>query len=248
MSALLDVRDLSVRLGGRAVLRGASLRVAPGECVGLLGPNGAGKTTLMRAALGLVPHGGTSSLAALPPLARARRAAWLPQSREVAWPVRVRDLVALGRHPHPGDRGADARAVARALERMALGPFADRDATRLSGGEQARALLARALAQETPLILADEPVAGLDPAGQIATMALFAALAAEGRAVLVSLHDLGLALRRCTRLALMDGGRIVADGPPREVLTPARLREVFGIRAHLAETADGPVLAPLEAA
>lgn len=248
MSALLDARDLSVRLGGRAVLSGASLRVGPGECVGLIGPNGAGKTTLMRAALGLVPHGGASSLAALAPAERARRAAWLPQSREIAWPVAVREVVALGRHPHPGDRAADGAAVAAAMARMSLGPLAARDATRLSGGERARVLIARALAQETPLVLADEPIAGLDPAGQIETMRLFASLAAEGRAVVVSLHDLGLAMRRCTRLVLLHQGRVAADGPPADVLTPARLRDVFGVRAHMAETADGPVLVPLEAA
>ena len=248
MSALLEAAGLTVRLGGRDVLRAASLRVEAGECVGLIGPNGAGKTTLMRAALGLVPHGGTSSLAAMAPLARARRAAWLPQSREVAWPVSVRTLVALGRHPHPGDRGADAAAVAAAIARMSLGPLAERDATRLSGGEQARVLIARALAQETPLILADEPIAGLDPAGQIETMRLFAGLAAEGRAVVVSLHDLGLAMRRCTRLVLMHEGRVAADGAPEEVLDAERLAEVFGIRAHFARTADGPVLMPLEPA
>ena len=248
MSALLEAANLTVRLGGRDVLRGASLRVAAGECVGLIGPNGAGKTTLMRAALGLVPHGGTSSLAAMAPLARARHAAWLPQSREVAWPVSVRTLVALGRHPHPGDRGADAAAVSAAMARMSLGPLAERDATRLSGGEQARVLIARALAQETPLILADEPIAGLDPAGQIETMRLFAGLAAEGRAVVVSLHDLGLALRHCTRLVLLHDGRVVADGPPGDVLDARRLREAFGIRAHMARTADGPILMPLEPA
>ena len=244
----MEARDLTARLGGREVLRGVTMRLEAGECVGLIGPNGAGKTTLMRAALGLVPHGGASSLAALGPLERARRAAWLPQSREIAWAVSVRDLVALGRHPHPGDRGADDAAVAAAMARMSLGPLAAREATRLSGGEQARVLIARALAQETPLILADEPVAGLDPAGQIETMRLFAGLAAEGRAVLVSLHDLGLALRHCTRLVMMHEGRAAADGPPAEVLSPARLRDVFGIRAHLARTPDGPVLMPLEPA
>ncbi len=248
MSALLEARGLTVRLGGREALRGVDLSVRAGECVGLIGPNGAGKTTLMRAALGLVTHGGASSLSAMAPLARARRAAWLPQAREIAWPVSVREVVALGRHPHAGDRSADAAAVDAAIERMGLEALAGRDATRLSGGEQGRVLIARALAQETPLILADEPVAGLDPAGQIGAMATFAALAAEGRAVLVSLHDLGLALRHCTRLVLLHEGRAVADGPPREVLDAARLAAVFGIRAHMADTPDGPVLMPLEAA
>ena len=243
---LLDASGVTVRRGGRAVLRAVlrdvSLSVAEGECVALLGPNGAGKTTLLRALLGLIPFEGSSSLAALPPLERARRAAWLPQVREVAWPVPVRDLVALGRHPHARGGQAGRAAVDGALARLGLGALADRPATELSGGEQARVLLARALAQETPLILADEPVAGLDPARQIEAMATLAALAREGRGVLVSVHDLSLALRHATRAVLMKEGRVVADGPPGDVLTPARLSEVFGIRAHRVETPDGVAL------
>jgi iron complex transport system ATP-binding protein len=247
---LLHVENLTVSLQGRNVVRDASLSIGAGECVGLLGPNGAGKTTLMRAALGLIPHGGASSIAALPPRARAKAATWMPQSREIAWPVTVETLVMLGRIPHMagGQRPTreDRAKVEAALEAMDLAAFRDRDATRLSGGEQARVLIARALAQDTALIVADEPVAGLDPAHQIATMATFTALAREGRSVIVSLHDLGLAARHCTRLVLMSGGIIMADGPPSEVLTPARLAEVFGIRAFFTETADGPVFQPLE--
>jgi len=247
--SLLDLDALDVTLRGRPVLRGVALRVAPGEVVGLIGANGAGKTTLMRAALGLVPFSGRSSLAALPAAARARAAAWMPQAREIAWPVPVETLVRLGRLPHgaTGARmtAADARAVEAALARMDLAGLRHRTATRLSGGEQARVLIARLLAQETPLVLADEPVAGLDPAHQIATMDSFARLAAEGRAVLVSLHDLGLAARHCTRLVLLSGGRVVADGPAGQVLTPALLRAHFGIRAHFAQTPDGPVFQPL---
>ena len=174
---LLDASGLTVRRGGRAVLRDVALSVGAGECVALLGPNGAGKTTLLRALLGLVPFEGRSSLAGLAPLERARRAAWLPQTREIAWPVPVRDLVALGRHPHSRGGPAGSAAVDAALTRLGLQGLADRPATALSGGEQARVLLARALAQETPLILADEPVAGLDPARQIEAMATLAALA-----------------------------------------------------------------------
>ena len=239
---LLDASGITVRRAGRAVVRGVTLSVAAGECVALLGPNGAGKTTLLRALLGLVPFEGRSSLAALPPLARARRAAWLPQTREVAWPLPVRDLVALGRHPHARGGRAGQAAVEAALARLDLAALADRPATELSGGEQARALLARALAQETPLILADEPVAGLDPARQIEAMATLAALAREGRGVLVSVHDLSLALRHATRAVLLKDGAVAADGLPREVLEPARLAAVFGIRAHRVATPDGAAL------
>jgi iron complex transport system ATP-binding protein len=247
---LLSLGDLTVFRGECPVVDRATLAVGEGELVGLIGPNGAGKTTLMRAALGLLPHKGESSLARLAPIERARQVAWLPQSREIAWPVAVRTLVMLGRVPHlaggqrPGPE--DEAAVTEALAAMDLAGFGDRPATELSGGEQARVLIARALAQETPLILADEPTAGLDPGHQIGALRRFATLAREGRSVLVSLHDLGLAARHCTRLILMHRGRIEADGPPREVLSPERLATVFGIRAHLSEGPDGLVFQPLE--
>lgn len=248
--SLLSLDALRVELDGRPVVRGATFRVGPGEVVGLIGPNGAGKTSLMRAALGLIPAGGQSSLAALPPPERARAAAFMPQGREIAWPVTVATLVALGRVPWlPAGarlRPEDAAAVARALDRLDLAGFAGRVVTHLSGGEQARALLARALAQETPLLLADEPIAGFDPAHQIATLRLFRHLAAEGRSVLLSIHDLGFAARYCDRLILLRDGRIEADGPPGAVLTEARLSEVFRVGCFRAETAGGPVLAPVE--
>ncbi|MEY4983728.1 MAG: hypothetical protein RIR62_1994 [Pseudomonadota bacterium] len=246
----VSVSGLSVSRNGRAVLQDISLTVGGGELVGLVGANGAGKTTLMRAMLGLLPHRGQSSLSALPPQARARQVAWMPQARDIAWPVTVDTLVALGRTPHLGplERASDAdrAAVDRAIARQGLDAFRQRPATELSGGEQARALIARALAQETPVLMADEPIAGLDPAHQISTMRVFADLAAEGRAVIVSLHDLGLAVRHCTRLVVLDGGRIVADGPPLDVLTAERLGQSFSITAHVAQTPQGPVFQPLE--
>jgi iron complex transport system ATP-binding protein len=246
--SLMAVENLSVRRRGAAVVEGVSLAVGAGEVVGLIGPNGAGKTTLLRAAMGLLPFSGSSSLAALPARDRARAVAVLPQAREVAWPVSVEVLVALGRGPHLGTGGmsdADRVAVDGALARMEIETLRHRPATELSGGEQARALIARVLAQETPLILADEPVAGLDPAAQIATMEVFAGLAGEGRAVLASIHDLGLAARHCTRLVALSKGRLVADGPPGAVLTAEVLSQVFGIAAHFEETAAGPVFQPL---
>ncbi len=248
--SLLSLDRLTVRRGGRAAVDGVSLTVKPGECIGLIGPNGAGKTTLMRAALGLLPAQGHSSLAAMPRAARARTAAWMPQSRDIAWPVTVETLVALGRLPHlPRGarlRPADRAAVEAAIARMELATYRHRIVTRLSGGEQARVLIARALAQETPLLLADEPIAGLDPAHQIATMQVFAGLAREGRAVIVSLHDLGLAARHCSRLLLMQGGRLVADAPPEQVLTPANVEKVFGVTAFYGSTPQGPVFQPIE--
>ncbi len=247
---LLSLRDLSVRLRGRVILTGVTLGMGAGEFIGLIGPNGAGKTTLMRAALGLLPHEGTSSLAALPPAARGRAAAWMPQARDIAWPVTVETLVALGRTPHvtgwQGMGPEDRAHVDAALETMGLEHLRHRTATRLSGGEQAMALIARALAQQTPLLMADEPIAGLDPANQIATMQVFARLAGEGRAVIASLHDLGLAARHCTRLVLLGEGGVAADGPPAEVLTPENLARIFHVSAHYATTPQGPVFQPLE--
>jgi len=247
---LLALSDLSVSLRGRAVLRDISLGIGTGEFVGLIGPNGAGKTTLMRAALGLVPCTGQSSLARLPEAARARHAAWMPQSREIAWPVSVEEVVTLGRMPHrgtgrrpgPGDRAR----VDEAITWMELEDLRHRAATRLSGGEQARVLIARALAQDAPLLMADEPIAGLDPAHQIATMQTFAALARQGKSALVSLHDIGMAARHCTRIVMLAEGRLVAEGPPGEVLSPARLAQVFGITAWYRDTDQGPVCQPLE--
>src|SRR5690606_15050877 len=171
------------------------------------------------------------------------------QGREIAWPVTVETLVALGRVPWLPALDADAggaAAVARALDRLDLRAHARRIVTHLSGGEQARALLARTLAQETPLVLADEPTAGFDPAHQIATLRLFRDLAAEGRGVLLSLHALGFAARSCTRLVLPRSGRLEAAGPPEAVLTDARMAEVFGVGCFRADTPQGPVLAPVE--
>ncbi len=240
----LDIENLTVRRGQRLTVNQASLSAGPGEFVGLIGPNGAGKTTLMRAALGLIPASGTASLAALPPARRALTAAWLPQTREAAWPITTEALIRLGRIPHARP-DADPRAIAATMARMGIADLRHRPVTELSGGELARVLIARALAQDTPVLMADEPIAGLDPAHQIAAMQTFRALAGDGRLVIASLHDLGLAARHCTRLVMMAKGRIVADGPPSKVLTPALLGQVFGIEGHFAETPDGPIFQPL---
>lgn len=248
--SLLTLNDFAVARRGRDILRDVNMSVGTGELIGIIGPNGAGKTTLMRAALGLIAFTGQSSMAALSARERGRAVAWMPQLREIAWPVDVQTLVTLGRTPHlgPGQRPSetDRAAVDRALARMDLHAFKDRTATRLSGGEQARVLIARALAQETPLLMADEPIAGLDPAHQIGTMQIFGALAGEGKSVMVSLHDLGLAARHCTRLIVLDRGGLVADGPPQDVLTAERVRETFGVNAFVQNTSDGLIFQPLD--
>ncbi|MTD99208.1 ATP-binding cassette domain-containing protein [Paracoccus sp. YIM 132242] len=244
---VLTVTRLSVTRRRRPVLHGVSLALNPGEFVGLIGPNGAGKSSLMEAALGLIPFTGISTLAAMPADRRARHAAYLPQSREIAWPVSVADLVALGRIPWPGGgrSGIDRIATDAAIARMGLEPFRKRTALRLSGGEQNRALIARALAQDTPLLIADEPIAGLDPAQQLACLRLFRELAGEGRTVLASIHDLGLAARFCSRLVLLSNGHVLADGPPEAVLRDDLLRRAFNITVRRVDTPDGPAILPV---
>lgn len=251
--SLLSLRDLCASLGGRQVLSDVTMDVDPGELVGLIGPNGAGKSTLLRRAVGLVAGTGTVMLGgadagAMSSTDRARRMAYLPQEREIAWPVTVEMLVTLGRVPHRGAMAAlgrqDHAAIDEAMARMELEPLRKRRATELSGGEKARVLIARALAQKAPLVIADEPTAGLDPAHQIALMETFAAIAAEGGAVVASLHDLGLAARWCSRLVLIDGGRILASGPPAEVLTRESLRSVYGVEAFFGADEGGLIVQP----
>lgn len=252
---LLSVSGLSTTLRGRPVLNGVSFAISPGEFVGLIGPNGAGKSTLLRSVLGFLPSRGEVAIgmrdaATMSAAERARLVAYVPQEREIAWGLPVETLVALGRAPYrsafAGLSRDDHVAIERAMQRMEVGTLRRRPATELSGGEKARALIARALAQDAPLLLADEPAAGLDPSHQIALMAIFASLASEGRAVVASMHDLGLAVRWCSRLILIDRGTIVADGPPDVVLSPERLRQVYHVEAYFGESAGKMIVQPLD--
>ena len=242
--SLLTLDKLSVFRGDCPVVDTVSLAIEPGDFIGLIGPNGAGKTTLMRAALGILEHKGSSSLAVMSQSDRAKQAAWLPQDREIAWGLSVRDLVGLGRLPF-GPIQKNDRHVEEALIKMELAAFSDRIATQLSGGEQARVLIARALAQDTPILMADEPTASLDPANQISTLKTFSTLAQAGRGIIASIHDLGLAARYCTKLALLHRGKLIAFGSASEVLTPDNLRTVFSIEAHYEETKEGIIFQPL---
>lgn len=250
----LSAEGVGVSLGGRPVVRSVSAQLRPGALVGVLGPNGAGKSTLVRALLGLVPHTGTVLFGDMPRdrLARAqiaRHAAYLPQGQTLHWPLAVRRLVALGRLPHlaPLSRlsAADEAAVDDAMARADVAHLAGRIATELSGGERARVLLARALAVEAPILIADEPLASLDPAHQMAGMALLRAEADAGRLVVAVLHDLTLAARHCDRVLVLADGALVADGRPDAVLTDALLAQVYGITAWRG-TVPQPLLVPLD--
>lgn len=250
----LCARDLAVDLGGRRVLAGVACTFDRGEMVGLIGPNGAGKTTLLRALSGLLaPAAGEVLLEgeAVRRMDRRRlaaRLAHLARDERPHWPMAVRELVALGRAPHRrglgGPGSADRAAVDRALETAGIAELADRPATTLSAGETARVRLARALAGEPDWLLADEPVAGLDPYHQLDVMTKLHALAGAGRAVVAVLHDLTLAARFCDRVLVLTNGRIEAVGAPREILTDARLRAVYGVRAVTGERHGEPFVLP----
>lgn len=234
----LSLADITVQRGPRAVLYDVSLRVRAGELVALLGPNGAGKTTLLRTALGLLkPAAGAVRLDGVDPAQlnardRARRIAYLPQARTLAWPIRVRDLVLLGRFARGGGRPGpeDQAAAERALTACGLAALADRRATEISGGELARAHIARALAAETPALAADEPAAGLDPGHAWRVLGLLRDRADAGGAVVVSVHDPALAARFADRVVVLAGGRLAAEGRPEKVLTPDLMASVYGVR------------------
>lgn len=247
MTAAWTLTGLKARRGKALVLDGASLSVAPGEVLGVVGPNGAGKTSLLRAGLGLMPvEAGGARLGGRPvgdlnPVERARLVGYLPQERRLAWNLPALDVAALGAPDLPP---AQAVAVARErLERVGVADLADRGVLDMSGGERARVLLARLLATRAPLLVADEPVAGLDPDAQLLTLDLLRAEATAGAAVVVTLHDLGLAARSCDRVLVLDHGRVAAEGAPIEALSPAVLASVFRLDGALIETSAGLVVA-----
>jgi iron complex transport system ATP-binding protein len=233
----LRAQDLSVSLGRKLVLDRVSLSAQSGELICVLGPNGAGKSTLLRALSGALKshavHVNERAVKSLTPRQRALTLSWLSQNGQAAWPLPARAIVALGRLPHGVtlDRltAQDEAAIDAALRLCDVQAFAERDVTTLSGGERARVLLARALAVQAPILLADEPVAALDPQHQLSVMQALRDEAKQGRLVMAVLHDLALAARFADRIILMREGVIMADGKPDEVLTATLLGEVFGV-------------------
>ena len=252
VSLVLD--HVGVTLGRRAVVRDVSATFRAGTLTAIVGPNGAGKSTLARAMLALVPATGTVRVdgidaAAMSRADLARRVAYVPQGQLLHWPLTVERLVGLGRLPHlaPMSRisADDTAAIERAMDRADVLDLRDRIATELSGGERARVLFARALAIEAPALIADEPLASLDPGHQIDVMDMLRVEAAGGALVIAVLHDLTLAARYCDRLLLINEGRTVADGTPAEVLTTERLRAVYGIDARVETGGEWPTITTL---
>jgi iron complex transport system ATP-binding protein len=244
----LEARGLRVNLKGREVLNGVDLAAEPGELTAVLGANGAGKTTLLRALAGLIPFTAGEvrldrrPLRIWPRADLARCLAYLPQERTIHWALSTRSVVALGRLPHQrlgqGETAADRAAIEAAIAAMDITALIARPVLEMSGGEKARVLLARALAQEPQVLVADEPAAGLDPAHQLALFRHLTLFAAAGRSVLVALHDLALAARFCHKIVLLKAGAALTSGPPAEVLTRTHLASAYDIRAEY-RTIDG---------
>jgi iron complex transport system ATP-binding protein len=240
MGPLLQVENACVRLAQRRVLHDVSLKLVAGRRIALLGPNGAGKSTLLRAIAGLLPATGSFSfageeLASLGRGARARLIGYLPQSADIHWPLQARDVVALGRHPHgardPAHLSAsDGALVDAAMARVGVGTFAHRPVTDLSGGERARVLLARLLAGVHDILLADEPVAALDPAQQLIALEAFRTEAARGALCLLVMHDVALACRHMDDLIVLSDGRVIAHGPVAEIVAGDALDRAYGLR------------------
>jgi len=226
----MTLRADSLTVPGR--LNAVRVDLAPGRITAIVGPNGAGKSTLLAALAGLIPGAvtlGDRALGAMTPRERAMVIGYLPQGSDVAWNMAVATLVRLGRLPHRAGREADDRAVAATLSDMALGPLARRPVGTLSGGERARALLARVLAGEPDWVLADEPLASLDLAHARALLLHFRRLADAGKGVALVLHDLAQAMNHADHVVVLHHGAVVAMGPPTEVLNPVVIGKVWGV-------------------
>ena len=252
MPSMLSVRGLGFGYGAKVVGSEVDLEVRRGEVLCLLGPNGSGKTTLFKTMLGLLPAQAGEvllegrPLAGLPRLEIARRVAYVPQAQAAHFPFRVLDMVVMGRTAHLGlfaAPGREDRAKALgALDALDIADLASAEYTRISGGQRQLALIARALAQDAPAIVMDEPTASLDFGNQVVVLGEVKRLAERGLAVVLSTHDPDHAFSVGNRVALLDGGRLIAQGRPAEVLTPDRLRAVYGVSVVVERLSQGQMV------
>ena len=239
----LHAHQLGVAIGSIEPLKPTDLTLQTGQLTAILGPNGAGKSTLVKALLGLIAATGEvrldeAPLTSLSPVARAKLMAYLPQGQSHAWPLSVEAVVTLGRHPHGGK---DDGTVERVLTTLGLAERRMQSVLTLSGGEQMRVSLARALAVEAAFLFADEPLASLDPRYQFEIMTVLAKEAERSKGIVVVMHDLTLAARYADRIILMKDGSVVADGAPGDVLTPQQVESAFSVRTQTSRVrrADG---------
>ncbi|MFV1964263.1 MAG: ABC transporter ATP-binding protein [Pirellulaceae bacterium] len=240
----ITLNEVRVDLSGAEILRGVSAHIPTGRLVGLVGPNGAGKSTLLRAVCGQVPLSGGSVAVNGQPLHRlsrrqvARRVCLLPQDANLAIPFTVREVVAMGRNPHLGRFQSfgdkEKEIVQRAMKQASVDALAERRVTELSGGEKQRALLARSLATEAPILLLDEPTASLDILHQLEVLALLQQLTEHGKTIVAALHDLNMARRICSHIMLIHHGCLVAQGSPDETLSRDHVEHVFGVHVSSA--------------
>lgn len=245
---MIELRELSAGYGGKPVLRGVSMAFPPGKVTVLLGPNGCGKSTLVKTALGLLPRQGGEilydgvDLERLSARQAARKAAYLAQSREIPH-ITARRMVLHGRFPHLGYprryRAEDYAVAQKALEWAGAEELADRPVGELSGGQRQKVYLAMALAQDTETVFMDEPTTYLDVRHQLEVMAVSRRLADMGRAVVLVLHDLSLALREADRLAVLSEGRLHQAGTPEEIFSGGGLDRVFGVAVRRVRTEGG---------
>lgn len=239
---VLKGRHISVRFGKTPILRDVSFSLNAGEWVAVVGPNGAGKTTLLRTVAGLIPYSGQVILQERPlkewsSRERARRLAFVRQNQEISFGFTVMEFVLLGRSPHRGWLEAfnpeDVQIAERVLESVALSGYEGRRLSELSGGEYQRVRLAQVLAQDPEVLLLDEPTTHLDIHHQLDLLVRVRELANEGRTILSAIHDLPLAARFADRILVLHDGNLVADGKPKEILTPDLIRDVFRVDAHV---------------